>query len=74
MAAENRNSEARRNGHCMVTADKCVSLATDTHAAIEELFESVFSMRFVPRLCSESHREELVENVRESPASKDRSR
>jgi hypothetical protein len=39
-------------------AYKHVSLA-NTQAAIEELFEAAFSARSVPRLYSESHREEL---------------
>jgi hypothetical protein len=39
--------------------DTHVSLATDTHATIEELLEMAFSMSSVPRLCSESHEEKL---------------
>jgi hypothetical protein len=50
---KDRNIGARRDG-------RYVSFATDTHAKTEELLEAVFSMRSLPRLYSESHREKLV--------------
>jgi hypothetical protein len=55
MTPEERNCGARRDGRCYVTADKHVSVTTDTHATIE-LLGAVFFMRSVPRLYSESRR------------------
>jgi hypothetical protein len=37
MPGERQNSGARKNGSCWITADKYVSVATDTQATVEEL-------------------------------------
>jgi hypothetical protein len=40
---------------------KHVSAKTDTHATVEELLESVFSVWSIMRLCNEHEQDKLVE-------------
>jgi hypothetical protein len=57
---KDRSSGARRDGRCLVAADKYVSLATDKHATIEELLKTTFSMRSALKSYSESYQEKLA--------------
>jgi hypothetical protein len=56
----------QKEGRCGLTTDIHVSAATDTHPAIEELLRAVFSMRSVPWLYGEDHREKLANHGYES--------
>jgi hypothetical protein len=58
MTPERRNSGARREGRCNSSINTR-HRHKDTHTT-EELLEAVFSMRSVPMLHTEGHREKLV--------------
>jgi hypothetical protein len=48
---------------------KCVSIAMNSHAAIEELLEAVFFVQFLLTLYSEDQRDKLLSRSSESAVS-----
>jgi hypothetical protein len=60
MTSQRQNSGARRDAAAMQQLDKCMSIAMDVHATMQELLEAVFSMQSVLRLHGEGHCEKLA--------------
>jgi hypothetical protein len=60
MRAESRNSGKNKVAIARKRRGEHMTAATNKHSKIEELLDTLFSMRFMPKLYGEHHRKKLV--------------